>query len=92
VINLATMHQPDLILMNINLPDMDGFKALNQLQQNELISHKEYITKPIDVEKLLTTVESTLSQLKKHHRMILFKSEIFISPSYHLIFVRCRTG
>jgi len=38
-IELAISHQPDLILMDINLPGMDGFKALEKLQQNETTVH-----------------------------------------------------
>ena len=34
-LDLAHAHQPDLILLDINLPDMDGYEALKRLQHME---------------------------------------------------------
>jgi len=34
-LELAHMHHPDIILLDINLPGMDGFEVLKQLQQQE---------------------------------------------------------
>jgi CheY-like chemotaxis protein len=34
-LDLAHAHQPDLILLDINLPDMDGYEALKRLQNME---------------------------------------------------------
>ncbi len=33
-VNLAASHLPDLILLDISLPDMDGFAAARQIRQN----------------------------------------------------------
>ncbi len=33
-VNLAASHLPDLILLDISLPDMDGFTAARQIRQN----------------------------------------------------------
>jgi len=38
-IALATVHQPDLILMDINLPGMDGYAALEILRNNDENKH-----------------------------------------------------
>ena len=74
---------PKLILMDINLPEMDGFSALAILKKegltkqikvvalsaNALVSEVErghdagfddYLTKPIDFSKLLTTLNKVL--------------------------------
>jgi len=82
-IELAIVHQPDLILMDINLPGMSGTAALQKIQQNKETSHipviaisanamskdiekglelgfTEYITKPIDVIKLLEAVDRNI--------------------------------
>ncbi len=36
---LARMHQPDVILMDINLPGIDGFQALRLLQEDPATQH-----------------------------------------------------
>ena len=36
-LELAAAKQPDMIIMDINLPGMDGFEALRHLQQDDLI-------------------------------------------------------
>ncbi|MEC4983193.1 MAG: ATP-binding protein [Oscillatoria sp. PMC 1068.18] len=75
---------PDLILMDIQLPDVDGFKLIHQLKTHEhwrkipiiavtamaMLGDKErclqagaddYISKPIDIEKLLQSISSLLN-------------------------------
>ncbi len=37
-LELAQMHNPDIILLDINLPGMDGFEVLEQLRANEKTS------------------------------------------------------
>ncbi len=38
-IALARLHQPDLILMDIQLPDMDGLAAIQVLRNDSLTQH-----------------------------------------------------
>ena len=82
-IELAMARQPDLILLDINLPGMDGYKVLDifkadrRLQRTPVIAitanamprdiergiaagFHAYLTKPLNVEALLTTVQSCL--------------------------------
>ncbi len=82
-LDLARKHHPSLILMDINLPEMDGLTAFKKLQgwnetqsipviavsanamehdiKNALDSgFKNYITKPIDLNLLVDTIQKTL--------------------------------
>ncbi|VAX01161.1 hypothetical protein MNBD_GAMMA22-2568 [hydrothermal vent metagenome] len=82
-IELAEKNIPDLILLDINLPDMDGYQAMQKLQSSDATKNipviaisakalssdleqskssgfKEYITKPLDVDKFLTSINTIL--------------------------------
>jgi len=79
-IKMAYENPPALILMDINLPGMDGYKALTFLKADERTAHipvvaisanammgdrerglnagfADYLIKPLDVDRLLSTVE-----------------------------------
>jgi len=82
-LELANEHTPDLILLDINLPGMNGYEVLKELKRNDRTQDipvfavsanampkdinkgleagfNSYITKPIDVEKLLFIVKKEL--------------------------------
>ena len=82
-LELALVHRPNLILMDIDLPGMDGIEAFEHLQSNDTTRNipviavsaivtqndiekalkagfKEYITKPIDMDHFLKTIDRYL--------------------------------
>lgn len=38
-VQMAIQHQPDMILLDLSLPDIDGFKVFEKLQSNDSTSH-----------------------------------------------------
>src|SRR5688572_33492794 len=57
LLQLVAENQPDLVLMDINMPAMDGFAATKQLQQNfpdikivnlSMLDHEEYVSKSLN--------------------------------------------
>lgn len=79
-LEISNSKKPDLILLDINLPVMDGYEVLKKLRQNETTRQipviavsanamksdlerglnsgfTDYITKPIDVKKLLQAID-----------------------------------
>lgn len=79
-LDLAASHRPDLILLDLNLPDMSGHEVLRRLQGSEQTADipvvvvsadatpgqvksllgdgaSDYLTKPIDVRRLLEVVD-----------------------------------
>jgi len=85
-LELAMEHKPDLILLDINLPGINGFEVLKQLREYQKTKNiqviaisanampkdiekgrnagfDDYITKPIDVNALLLSIDARLSNL-----------------------------
>ena len=82
-LKLARSHEPDLILLDLNLPDMHGSQVLQRLQQSAItrdipvvvvsadatsaqieellnMGADEYLTKPLDMRRLLHTLDRIL--------------------------------
>jgi len=82
-LRLAKSHPPDLILVDINLPDMDGYTLLGKLRAEQTLAKKPmlaltanamnndiqkgksagfdaYLTKPINIDVLVDTLENYL--------------------------------
>lgn len=82
-LELAAEHLPDLILLDLNLPDMPGDKVLQSLNADPTVSHipvvvisadamsgqrqqlldagaTAFLTKPLDVEQFIATIDQIL--------------------------------
>jgi PAS domain S-box-containing protein len=82
-VDLARTHLPDVILLDVGLPDMSGFEALRHLREDPSTSAipvvvisadasvrqvdrllaagaREYVTKPLDVKRLIDLLNSIL--------------------------------
>jgi hypothetical protein len=80
-LKLISTQKPDLILLDINLPDMDGYQVMALLQADEATKHipvialsanamkndtqeysavgfKKYLTKPINVKQLISSINT----------------------------------
>jgi CheY-like chemotaxis protein len=85
-LELAQAQQPALILLDINLPDMDGYAVMQCLRESEVTrdipvvaisanampkdlargkaaGFKDYLTKPIEVERLLAVVDTVIGTI-----------------------------
>jgi PAS domain S-box-containing protein len=55
-LQLAAVHRPDLILLDINMPGMDGFEVLDQLRHNPALAYRPVVAvsanaMPTDIER-----------------------------------------
>jgi len=87
-VRLATDTTPDLVILDIRLPDIDGFEVASRLRENpktaqipiifltdareladrlrgQALKADDYITKPFDLQELLTRVETALKVDRK---------------------------
>jgi len=85
-LELADAHRPALILLDINLPDMDGYAVMQCLREKEstrdipvvavsanampkdlargkAAGFAEYLTKPLDVDRLLQVVDDVIIRI-----------------------------
>jgi two-component system cell cycle response regulator DivK len=64
---LAREHKPDLILMDIQLPEISGLEVTKWLKEDDELAHireggcEAYISKPISVSHFLDTIRRLLS-------------------------------
>ena len=82
-LDLAELHTPDWILLDVHLPDIPGYEVLRRLRLNPRTRHipvtilsadatpgqinrlmeagaRDYLTKPLDVRKLMNLLEATM--------------------------------
>ncbi len=86
-LDLANKYRPTLILLDINLPGMDGYDVMRCLREGEATraipvvamsanamprdlargkaaGFMDYLTKPLDVDKLLQVVDDVIARLR----------------------------
>ncbi|HEY3781028.1 MAG TPA: ATP-binding protein [Fimbriimonadaceae bacterium] len=87
-LELAIKHKPDLILLDLNLPDVHGYEILHLVKSSSAICDipivvtsadatqrqiqrimaegaTDYLSKPLDIKRLLTVIDCALSEVKK---------------------------
>ena len=58
-VELATAHSPDLVLMDIQLPDMGGVEALDRLRADERTAHLAVVA--LTAQAMLVAVERAVA-------------------------------
>ena len=57
----AEINPPDLILLDIMMPDLDGYQVCKELKNNPKMGGVDYITKPFQMHEVLIRVKHQLS-------------------------------
>jgi CheY-like chemotaxis protein len=91
-LELAQVHKPDLVILDICLPGMDGYQVLEQLQKNNATRYIPVIAlsasaMPHEIERALRfgfrrylTKPIDIAQFKQAIRELLLDSETCVGP------------
>jgi adenylate cyclase len=79
-LNLLRAHPFDLLLLDITMPEMDGFQVLEQLKQQPLLRHVPVI------------VISALSDMDSVVRCIELGAEDFLTKPFNAVLLKARVG
>ncbi|ELV07824.1 response regulator [Wohlfahrtiimonas chitiniclastica] len=78
-IDLANVHLPDLILLDVVMPSCNGFSALRKIKSNEKTQHIPIMmvsTKSEDIDKIWASKQGAVGYITKPIDFVLLEAEI----------------
>jgi len=59
-IDMIRSNLPDLVLLDVMMPDIDGFEVLEMIRESNTVGADDYITKPFSPRELVSRVRAVL--------------------------------
>lgn len=78
-VHIAELHLPDLVLMDVVMPECNGFSALRRIKTNDKLKHIPVImvsTKSEDIDKIWASKQGAVGYITKPVDFNLLENEI----------------